>query len=236
MSDKKMTIITSRVSTETMKENQNKLTKELPIEFTQVNDIGELFSLLSDSNYHTDYVGIDLDDAHEIQETNVFELLNTLATILRLNHRNTKILAIVGSDTPVSLIKEILSFPIISGFALRSGGNIEYEDIKQSVQNILDGNFELPKKIHEIIHPKRKTISDGDTITLTPRQQQIFRMVTDRGASNKVIAKMLNISESTVKLHMSCILRKYKVKNRTQLAVFSRQQEDTNKVQSMPKS
>ena len=178
----------------------------------------------------------DILDADDVPETNIFELLNSLSTVIRVTRRSTKILAILGMDTPPSLIKEILSFPVVRGFTLRSGDGVEYEDIKQSVQSVLDGNFELPKKIHELIHPKRKTISDGDAISLTPRQQQIFRMVTDRGASNKVIAKMLNISESTVKLHMSCILRKYKVKNRTQLAVFSRQQEDANKVQSMPKS
>ena len=190
---------------------------------------------MSDPQYHTDFISVDLDDAYNISETSVFELVNSLSTMLKITNRHVRLLLIVGHDTPSSLIKEMISFPAIVGFTLRTGGDIGYEDHKVVLQNILDENFEIPKKVQDIIHPKRKSISDDKEILLTPRQQQIFRMVTDRGASNKVIAKMLNISESTVKLHMSCILKKYKVKNRTQLAVFSRQQDQTNKAQSMPK-
>ena len=59
-------------------------------------------------------------------------------------------------------------------------------------------------------------------ITLTPRQRQILEIVATRGISNKNIARMLHISESTVKLHMSGILKKFGLRNRTQLALFAR--------------
>ena len=58
--------------------------------------------------------------------------------------------------------------------------------------------------------------------TLTPRQRQILNIVATRGISNKSIARMLHISESTVKLHMSGILKKFGLRNRTQLALFAR--------------
>lgn len=224
------TYITSRVSYEVANSMQDRLQQDLPIDFFRVDSFGALFKLLSDPQYQTDFISVDLDDAYRVSETSVFELINSLATMLKITNRSVRILLIVGYDTPPSLIKEMMSFPAIIGFTLRTGGNIGYEDHKSVIQNILNENFEIPKKVQDIIHPKRKSISDDKEILLTPRQQQIFRMVTDRGASNKVIAKMLNISESTVKLHMSCILKKYKVKNRTQLAVFSRQQDQTNKV------
>lgn len=229
------TYITSRISDEIATSMGDRLKKDLPVDFFRVNSFATLFKLLSDPQYHTDFISVDLDDAYNISETSVFELINSLATMLKITNRHVRILLIVGHDTPSSLIKEMISFPAIVGFTLRTGGDIGYEDHKIVLQNILNENFEIPKKVQDIIHPKRKSISDDKEILLTPRQQQIFRMVTDRGASNKVIAKMLNISESTVKLHMSCILKKYKVKNRTQLAVFSRQQDQTNKAQSMPK-
>lgn len=229
------TYITSRVSDEIASNMQDRLKQDLPIDFFRVNNFATLFKLLSDPEYYTDFISVDLDDAYRLSETSVFELINSLATMIKITNRPVRILLIVGHDTPSNLIKEIISFPAIVGFTLRTGGDIGYEDHKIVIQNILDENFEIPKKVQDIIHPKRKSISDDKEILLTPRQQQIFRMVTDRGSSNKVIAKMLNISESTVKLHMSCILKKYKVKNRTQLAVFSRQQDQTNKAQSMPK-
>lgn len=65
--------------------------------------------------------------------------------------------------------------------------------------------------------------SQSGVIKLTPRQQQIHALIQSRGASNKAIARVLGISESTVKLHITEIFKKYGVRNRTQLAVFSPQ-------------
>ena len=43
-----------------------------------------------------------------------------------------------------------------------------------------------------------------------------------QGASNKVIARNLVITESTVKVHMKAILRKLRLQNRTQAAIWAR--------------
>ena len=69
-------------------------------------------------------------------------------------------------------------------------------------------------------------------ITLTPRQRQILDIIVTRGVSNKNIARMLHISESTVKLHMSSILKKFGLRNRTQLALFARDHTQVEPVQS----
>jgi len=42
-----------------------------------------------------------------------------------------------------------------------------------------------------------------------------------RGASNKVIANQMKITEATVKVHVKAILRKIRVKNRTQAAIWA---------------
>lgn len=55
---------------------------------------------------------------------------------------------------------------------------------------------------------------------LSPREMEILEMVT-RGASNKEIAARLNISQQTVKNHMTAILRKLNVDDRTQAAVYA---------------
>lgn len=68
---------------------------------------------------------------------------------------------------------------------------------------------------------KKKKEQDDDPLLLTHRQQQVLELIQTRGASNKAIAKMLGISESTVKLHVTGILKKKGVQTRTQLAVFS---------------
>lgn len=54
---------------------------------------------------------------------------------------------------------------------------------------------------------------------LTPREMQVAEMV-HRGGNNKSIARTLDISERTVKAHLSAIFRKLGIENRLHLALF----------------
>ena len=65
--------------------------------------------------------------------------------------------------------------------------------------------------------------SSADEIThrLSRRELLILRMLTE-GASNKVIALKMVITELTVKVHMKAILRKLRLQNRTQAAMWAR--------------
>jgi DNA-binding CsgD family transcriptional regulator len=56
----------------------------------------------------------------------------------------------------------------------------------------------------------------------TERQEEVLDLV-QQGSSNKVIANKLDIAVSTVKAHVSELLRKYGSSNRSQLAVNSLQ-------------
>ena len=58
---------------------------------------------------------------------------------------------------------------------------------------------------------------------LTPREMEILRHLSE-GQSNKVIARNLDISDGTVKLHVKAILRKLKVHSRVEAAVMAVQQ------------
>jgi two-component system nitrate/nitrite response regulator NarL len=55
---------------------------------------------------------------------------------------------------------------------------------------------------------------------LSRRELTILRCLTS-GASNKMIARELDISEATVKVHVKAILRKIRVHNRTQAAIWA---------------
>jgi DNA-binding NarL/FixJ family response regulator len=56
--------------------------------------------------------------------------------------------------------------------------------------------------------------------SLTPQQARILELVCE-GKFNKQIAYSLDISEGTVKAHLTAILRKLKVQNRTQAVVIA---------------
>jgi DNA-binding NarL/FixJ family response regulator len=69
----------------------------------------------------------------------------------------------------------------------------------------------------------RRPHLDGDVdafTPLSPREMEILQFVT-RGLSNKEIAVKLDISHQTVKNHMTAILHKLDVEDRTQAAVYA---------------
>ena len=57
--------------------------------------------------------------------------------------------------------------------------------------------------------------------TLTEQQMKVVEAV-GHGFANKQIARRLNLSENTVKVHLRHIMKKLKLRNRTQLAVWTR--------------
>jgi len=57
---------------------------------------------------------------------------------------------------------------------------------------------------------------------LSGREVQILRSLT-RGGSNKHIARELGLAEATVKVHIKAILRKVRLTNRTQAAIWAKQ-------------
>jgi DNA-binding NarL/FixJ family response regulator len=66
-------------------------------------------------------------------------------------------------------------------------------------------------------------VLDGDgslLVSLSPREMEILQFIA-RGKSNKEIARELGISRQTVKNHMTSILRKLAVNDRTQAAIYA---------------
>ena len=55
---------------------------------------------------------------------------------------------------------------------------------------------------------------------LSPREEEVLREIA-RGASNKEIARTLDIAETTVKIHVQHILRKLELTSRVQAAVYA---------------
>lgn len=84
---------------------------------------------------------------------------------------------------------------------------------ERSIQNWLDAGVEAATGPY--------MIDPGEHfVPLSPREMEILRYVT-RGMSNKEIAFSLGISHQTVKNHMTSILRKLAVEDRTQAAVYA---------------
>lgn len=70
-----------------------------------------------------------------------------------------------------------------------------------------------------------REIEDGSTSKIreifTKREMEVVEKLRD-GAQNKIIAHELNMSESTVKVHLRSIMKKLNASNRTQVALLTR--------------
>ncbi len=67
-------------------------------------------------------------------------------------------------------------------------------------------------------------IGTRTNVAFTERERQVLAALL-RGLSNKIIASELNLSQNTVKSHISHIMRKLHATNRTEVVVFSRNSE-----------
>ncbi|MBP1858319.1 response regulator [Rhizobium herbae] len=63
--------------------------------------------------------------------------------------------------------------------------------------------------------------SEDPLSSLTRREEEILRLVAD-GNSNKEVARQIALQEKTIKHHMTRILQKLKVRNRTEAAMLLR--------------
>lgn len=222
------------VTNKTPIEIANSACSQLPVTLKYVTSVQELFPLLSDPNYNTDFVVIDVDNfCHRIDHLDMFDIIHTLAVLIKSTvyrpveghkpeKRNTKIIVTVDGATSTKLIKEIIRFTEVSTIGWSLTNPNDYQSVCDHVKRIVEGDFTIHPKVSELLKPKKKPVEKVDIIKLTERQSQILHLVQDRGASNKTIAKILGITESTVKLHIGAVLKKYGVRNRTQLALFAK--------------
>jgi two-component system nitrate/nitrite response regulator NarL len=210
-----------------------KFNDEIPISVEYLDTVEDLFPLLSNPYYYTDFINIDI-ESFQHSNVDIFSIIHTLDTLIkctvvrsnngqRPNKRTTKIGAIVGDSTPPSIIKQVMKMPDIHFVLPRMGGSFTYNMVREAVINQINNSTTPHRCITDLFKSRVKAPKTAsDDIKLTTRQAQIMEMICSKGASNKVIARMLDLSESTVKLHVGHIFKKYGVKSRTQLAVFSR--------------
>ncbi len=101
------------------------------------------------------------------------------------------------------------------------------EEIAQAIRAVHKGYTQLGpglgKKVITQISTSVKPSPEGWD-ELTPREQEILQLIAT-GASNKEIAQTLFIAEKTVKNHVSSILSRLNLRDRTQAAIFANSRE-----------
>lgn len=83
-----------------------------------------------------------------------------------------------------------------------------------AVSLMLQGEIFLPRSFLVNSESEATPRTGSGQVTLTDRQSEVFMLMRD-GLSNKEIARQLDLSESTVKTHVSAILRSFGTTSRT---------------------
>lgn len=114
--------------------------------------------------------------------------------------------------------------------ALRLGADgyllkdMEPEDILSNLRDAAKGKIVISERLTQLMaqalrdNDKPPTKIDG--AKLTEREREILELIT-RGMSNKLIARELDISEGTVKVHVKHLLKKLNLHSRVEAAVWA---------------
>ena len=107
----------------------------------------------------------------------------------------------------------------VNGYLLKDS---ESAELKKAILAVVNGEDYIQPSLIPVLNSKMlDRDSDSSKIeSLTRRELEVLKMLS-YGTYNKEIAEQLNISERTVKNHVSNIFKKIGVTDRTQAAVFA---------------
>ncbi len=133
--------------------------------------------------------------------------------MLLRNHFPDITVVMVSSDEQSEIIQKSIDFGA-AGFIPKSA---DLTEIQNAIEKILDGDIYVPDYFMTSTQDdqavQRRQLAEC-LAELTPQQYKVLSMIAD-GQLNKQIAFELDIKETTVKKHVSAILQKLAVNNRT---------------------
>ena len=133
---------------------------------------------------------------------------------LRAQFPDVPIVIVSASEEPV-VIRRAVEFGA-SGFIPKS---LDTDGIGNAIRTVLSGDIWAPPDVDLDTAEDRELVDLVRRIgRLTPQQMRVLMMLSE-GLLNKQIAYELNVSEATVKAHVSAILQKLGVDSRTQAVI-----------------
>lgn len=138
------------------------------------------------------------------------------------------VVVLSGSENPAD-IRKCIDIGA-SGFIPKSTPR---DQLLAALAEVIDGKIYLPEAITQAVPAAMSSsgsVAPGMTLeqvtgSLTPRQREILELLA-QGQSNKQIARSCQLSENTIKVHVSAILRALGLNNRTQAGVLMQQLHD----------
>ncbi len=165
-------------------------------------NFSELMTINSHEQFNFDMVFIDL----AMPKGNPFE---TIAHLHKLNPK-TPIIVVSGEES-----QEVVKNAIASGAIGFLPKSLDTDSLISNLKHVLSGAMAM-------VSPA--SVQDRDTKTtlsgLTARQIDVLKLMCE-GDTNKMIARSLDLTEGTVKLHVRAILKTLGASNRTQAVAIA---------------
>ncbi len=105
---------------------------------------------------------------------------------------------------------------------------VQPEQLVASIIAVHEGNTNFHPKVTPALLGRSVVKKENPFSMLTKREQEVLREIA-KGRSNKEIAAVLHITEQTVKTHVSNVLAKLEVDDRTQAALYAVKHGENNK-------
>jgi DNA-binding NarL/FixJ family response regulator len=139
--------------------------------------------------------------------------------LLRSTFPRLPIMVVSGLDDP-RIVQEAIRLGA-AGFVPKS---VDKATLGEALSEVLAGSVFVPAQIAQCFSKPEATSHDigAKLAELTPAQLRVLQLIRN-GRLNKQIAHELGISETTVKAHVSEILRKLDVVSRTQAVIATAQ-------------
>jgi len=170
--------------------------------------------------------GLGLVDLHEDIEVVVLDLvmpgLDGLEAIAEFGRRRPALpLIVLSSSEDPHMARQAIAQGAL-GYVPKSA---DPRTLLSAIALVLNGELYVPPLILNgggaARPPPRLGDGETDVGQLTERQVDVLRLISD-GQSNKAIAIALDLSENTVKVHVTAIFKALRVINRTQAANVGR--------------
>ena len=190
-------------------------------EILEVSSLGEAQDMLSkDPEIKMVLLDIHMSDSHGFAGL----------VMIRQDYPILPVIVVSASEDPPIMQRSLKHGA--SGFIPKSS---DLSVISDAIARVFDGDIWLPEGAED----KFQEVNDQDNsdeiaqrlASLTPAQFKVLQGLT-QGLLNKQIAYEMDISEATVKAHVTAIFRKLNVNTRTQAVIFAQYLElETDKVE-----
>ncbi len=128
----------------------------------------------------------------------------------------TKVVALTSINEEGAITRALQAG--VSGFLLKQ---LEAEDLHRAIKSVAAGQVLLAPQVARVLAERPLQPAPRQTAeSLTDREVEVLKLLA-AGKANKEIAQLLQLSDKTVKVHVSIILAKLGMQSRTQAAVFA---------------